>query len=253
MLATTKSPRKSTRHKRHNSKPGQRLPCNRRGSLETSTPHPSNSAGTHLLLMQEMPTRPVPRPPFPQFSADREQPVQIHHKGFRKDYALGEALRSHSHMITEPTPGHAIQAASLLGKHDFAFVRRSDGSFSYAILAYRSREPIRSKKNGETHEDCMTFVMGPDGTTKMIRKRFWSDFVRLVCVPALEKASFSAHAASISREKKPLVLCQEVRAEDNLCAPPKIISFPGDEFGDECSLMSSVSDRARASRRRHIA
>jgi len=50
--------------------------------------------------------------------------LQDQHPGFRSDYKLGDTIRSPSHiMVTEPS------AVSAFEKHDFAFVKRSDGSY----------------------------------------------------------------------------------------------------------------------------
>ena len=79
-----------------------------------------------------------------------------HHQGFRRDYSIGEIIRSSSHMIIPQTSEQAIQSTSTLNKHDYAFIKRSDGSYSYAILAYRSMEPIKGTNNSE---ECMVFVL----------------------------------------------------------------------------------------------
>ena len=76
-----------------------------------------------------------------------------------RDYELGETIRCPSHMTTKDT--------DTLEKHDFAFVKRWDGSYSYAILAYRTYE-------------SMVFVMDDTGATKRIGIKKWSNFVRLV-------------------------------------------------------------------------
>jgi len=219
------------------------LPRDRRGSLHAvSPPSPHRAGGAHGLPLQEMPWHPFPKPRLPKPSADQEQVVETHHRGFRKDYALGETIRSRTHMIAEPTARQALQSASSMDQHDFAFVRRSDGSISYAILAYRSVKRIKgAADNTEAYEECMTFVLSRHGSTKVVPKRFWSDFV---FQPELEECSFNEHTSSISRENNPPLACQEIEAGDNTWTPPSIISFtPDDEFGDECSLMSSVSDR----------
>ena len=83
-----------------------------------------------------------------------EQPT-----GISRDYELGETVRCPSHMTAEDT--------DTLEKHDFAFVRRSDGSYSYAIIAERS-------------EDCMVFLMNYTGATKRISKKHWEKVVRSV-------------------------------------------------------------------------
>eukprot|EP00571_Detonula_confervacea_P001002 CAMPEP_0172331042 /NCGR_PEP_ID=MMETSP1058-20130122/61722_1 /TAXON_ID=83371 /ORGANISM="Detonula confervacea, Strain CCMP 353" /LENGTH=256 /DNA_ID=CAMNT_0013048295 /DNA_START=199 /DNA_END=969 /DNA_ORIENTATION=+ len=111
--------------------------------------------------------------------------AQDHQRGgLRQDYLLGEAIRSPSHMIIEPTPKRSIQAVNSLQKHDFAFIKRSDGSYSYAILACRSFEPIKGAKKNATTEECMIFVMDDTGSTKIIRQSRWSDSVHLVSMEA---------------------------------------------------------------------
>jgi len=98
------------------------------------------------------------------------------HNGFRQDYLLGETARSSSHMRIEPCAEKATETIDSLAKHDFAFVKRTDGSYSYAILAHRSNE---ESKNQEIVEECMTFALSNAGCTKMIKKSQWSKFVRL--------------------------------------------------------------------------
>mmetsp|Transcript_2284 Transcript_2284/g.4090 ORF Transcript_2284/g.4090 Transcript_2284/m.4090 type:complete len:570 (-) Transcript_2284:14-1723(-) len=98
--------------------------------------------------------------------------------GFRQDYTLGEAARSPSHMIIEGNSEKAMKAVNSLSIHDFAFVKRSDGLFHYAILAFRSNEQGDSTSN-QSLEECMTFVLSDLGCTKMIKKSQWSEFVRL--------------------------------------------------------------------------
>ena len=100
-------------------------------------------------------------------------------KGFRNDYSIGETIRSLSHMIIEPTVTQATQSISSLSKHDFAFLKRSDGSYTYAILAYRSMVPKKGSIDGSM-EECMVFVVVDDGSTKRIRKRDWIECVRLI-------------------------------------------------------------------------
>eukprot|EP00585_Thalassiosira_rotula_P011222 CAMPEP_0196159516 /NCGR_PEP_ID=MMETSP0910-20130528/46362_1 /TAXON_ID=49265 /ORGANISM="Thalassiosira rotula, Strain GSO102" /LENGTH=378 /DNA_ID=CAMNT_0041424437 /DNA_START=64 /DNA_END=1203 /DNA_ORIENTATION=- len=205
--------------------------------------------------------------------ADEEQ-----HKGFRRDYSIGETIRSSSHMIIEPTSEQAIQAVNSLNKHDFAFVKRSDGSYSYAILAYRSMEPIKGTKhaNSNNTEECMVFVMSDAGSTKMVRKHHWSKFVRLPTTQGLKLKSHTGTATALNthsstnalsdsiichpsalrdqhvKENSALlcqvpseVVCQELGGEiaDDDCCMPSMVSFVS-EMDDDCSLISSVSDRA---------
>ncbi|KAL3786555.1 hypothetical protein HJC23_006805 [Cyclotella cryptica] len=94
----------------------------------------------------------------------------------RKDYSLGEVARSNSHMIIESCPQKALHRASKLKNHDFAFVKRMDGSWTYAILAYRSFVD----GNTDSSDECMMFVMNEKGSTKTIKRRQWAEFVRCV-------------------------------------------------------------------------
>jgi len=131
------------------------------------------------------------------YDRTNDQDVEIHHEvedhpspnaqhpkkqnsflGFRQDYTLGEAARSPSHMIIEGNSEKAMKAVNSLSIHDFAFVKRSDGLFHYAILAFRSNEQGDSTSN-QSLEECMTFVLSDLGCTKMIKKSQWSEFVRL--------------------------------------------------------------------------
>lgn len=213
---------------------------------------------------------------------------QEHHRGFRKDYILGDTLRHPSHMIIEPTAERSRQAIESLQKHDFAFIKRSDGSFSYAILAYRSMVPIKGAENKNEVEETLIFVMSNVGSTKMVRKHHWNDFVRPVSVeettcaqqvqaPGNTEPSSPKNTRSISPKCPPsleqqlkqtsmmlcqdipvaqpipeAVVCQEIEInQENEDFVPDMIMFDKAEVADEeCSLISSVSDRARMLTRR---
>ena len=98
--------------------------------------------------------------------------------GFSQDYTLGETARSPSHMIIDLTSEKATSAVNSLSIHDLAFVKRSDGRFTYAILAFRSNEKVNN--SNQSLEECMTFVLSDFGCTKMIKKSQWTESVRLV-------------------------------------------------------------------------
>ena len=159
----------------------------------------------------------LPPLPFPSSSSKKESQFN----GFRRDYELGETLRHPSHAYVEPTDGRACRGVRSLKNYDFAFVKRSDGSFSYAILAYRSLEAVE-RGDAKSVEECMTFAMTGAGNTKKVRKRHWDKYVRLVSQDGLSDRP-----------------------------PVDVISFDP-QMDDECSMISNVSDRARASRGRHV-
>jgi len=106
-----------------------------------------------------------------------QQAIQKEFCHARNDYTLGETARSTSHMIIESCPQKALHRASQLKNHDFAFVKRMDGSWTYAILAYRSSVDGNSVSS---EDECMMFVMNEEGATKTIKKRQWAEFVRCV-------------------------------------------------------------------------
>lgn len=102
--------------------------------------------------------------------------------GARCDYILGDIAKCSSHMIilaeTTNDPQHhekALHQVSQLKQHDFAFIKRADGSWTYAILAHRYIQ-------GDTNEECMMFVLNEGGATKTIKKRQWVNFVRVVAL-----------------------------------------------------------------------
>mmetsp|Transcript_46508 Transcript_46508/g.97727 ORF Transcript_46508/g.97727 Transcript_46508/m.97727 type:complete len:346 (-) Transcript_46508:88-1125(-) len=199
---------------------------------------------------------PTPQPPP---SSEKKQTDE--NKGFRRDYSLGDTVRSQSHMIIEPSYDKTIQAVDSLCKHDFAFVKRSDGSYSYSILAYRCDEPIKGTNHSE---ECMVFVMNDIGATKMIRKRYWHKLIRLVSMKDLDslpkkrrddgKAAESSEEMIQNRKLYLPDLCREIEKEGERWTPPAMIEFASTSLDDEeYSLISSVSDRARALSRRRVA
>lgn len=206
-------------------------PCRSRREILDATARPFQyRAETRVLPTQEVITL-----PFLGHSDDNEQPVESHLKGFREDYVIGETIRSQSHMITEPTPEQATKAVSTLKKHDFAFIKRSDGSFSYAILAFRSIGTDNKINNHARYDEEMTFVMCCQGSTKVVRKRHWRKVVRLVYLPSLDEYSSNDHGLSIARNVNPPMLCQENEDNDTLI-PPRMIVFAQHDFGGELSF-----------------
>ncbi|KAL3779776.1 hypothetical protein HJC23_005993 [Cyclotella cryptica] len=130
--------------------------------------------------------------------------AELHH-GFRKDYTLGETARSPSHMIIESCPQKAAKNVSQLKNYDFAFIKRTDGSWTYSILA--SRSCVGGLELSESPEECMLFVMSDGGSTKLIKRRQWVDFIRLVAVEedfadGVETATCKAIATEFQRQLK---------------------------------------------------
>ena len=218
--------------------------------------------------------------------------------------------KSPSHIIQpRASQSHTTSSTALssLQKHDFAFVKRSNGHYSYAILAYRTssgddspshhNDSMKSIDNGgKGGEEGMAFVMDNSGSTKMIRKKHWAEYVRLVAPQEVEEdmthhnvpgkptstSSSDNHQDEDEDDDDDVMLCQEIpivcqeivpppmepqqvvnrpqdmeaeeeevylegAKDDEACPLPSMISFipSNGANNEECSLISSVSDRAR--------
>ena len=67
----------------------------------------------------------------------------------------------------EASPARAVARMALLEKHDFAFILRSNGQWTYAIIANRE-------------DDFILFVVDTVGDTKVLKKKNWATSIRLV-------------------------------------------------------------------------
>lgn len=188
-------------------------------------------------------------------------PFQARRRGFRRDYSLGDSARCFSHLIFHSPMHQATRAAASLKKHDFAFVRRSDGSYVYSIVAYRQAPRVPGE------EEFMIFVIDGAGSTKVVERRYWGTFVRLV---AAERMDLDIHEGMrgstgprnppspvelephiqfqecpvLCQEIGPPVLCQVIK-DGGDCTPVDSIVFSSSMYNDDdCSAISSVSDRA---------
>jgi hypothetical protein len=94
------------------------------------------------------------------------------YSGARNDYSLGDVAKCTSHMIIRDDPQEAFNQVSRLKQYVFAFVKRTDGLWTYAILAHRFVD--------DEGEEYMLFVMHQRGSTKTITKKKWASLVRLV-------------------------------------------------------------------------
>jgi len=166
----------------------------------------------------------------------KSKSAHLKSKGFRKDYSIGETTRSSSHMIITPTAELAFQVVSSLKKHDFAFIKRSDGSYAYAILAFRSLEPSNDRSNtSDSLEEYMAFVVSGTGSIKMLKKEHWSDFIRLASMDG------SDPLPALTRRKRGK--SQQQINHKNDWVPPSIISFIPTNSGadDGLSLLDHKS------------
>ena len=194
-LASTASPSFSLRNSPNWPPP----PPPRRSSIDISTPTRQGHDLSTVLRSDQVerlpfpvtsrtarvPPPPPPPPPYRRRSdgvgfnnARNQENTQVCVRG-RGDYVLGEFARSLSHMIIDTSPQET--KVSELEDHDFAFVKRSDGSWSYAILAHRYRS--RNEEN-----EYMMFVLNEVGATKIFKKRQWA---KGICCVAISENGFN--------------------------------------------------------------
>ena len=110
-------------------------------------------------------------------------------------YNIGDACRSPKDMIICSSKEEATKSASQLKKWDGAFIKRSCGVWTYAILIERSPQPINVLKKRLEYfywatvwevdprdevEDSMLFAIDGDGSTKIIPEHIWAKYVRRV-------------------------------------------------------------------------
>lgn len=140
---------------------------------------------------QEMPYLPKCKsaqdiPATPDHTSTKSNEEQIRDARFdgsRPDYRLGDSARSTSHMVIAPPDSKkaALDTVASLADHDFAFVKRSDGSFTYSILAFRRSITYSGQDETKSpEEEWMIFALDSKGSTKKLRRSRWNEYVRLV-------------------------------------------------------------------------
>ncbi|KAL7484602.1 hypothetical protein ACHAW6_010232 [Cyclotella cf. meneghiniana] len=104
-------------------------------------------------------------------------------------YHVGEVARSPNDMIIHRSYFDAIDSASMIQKMQQAFIKRSNGLWTCAVLVERAVQPINGKhwyteweiNSAEMKlEESMLFVINDDGSTKIVNKRNWGKFVRRI-------------------------------------------------------------------------
>eukprot|EP00986_Skeletonema_menzelii_P005141 scaffold1812_cov153-Skeletonema_menzelii.AAC.7 len=108
-------------------------------------------------------------------------------------YNIGDACRTPQDMIICSSKQEAKASASQLNKWDGAFIKRSCGVWTYAILIERAPQPLNVVKKRLEYfywatvwevdprdevEDSMLFAIDDDGSTKIIPERIWAKYVR---------------------------------------------------------------------------
>ena len=103
--------------------------------------------------------------PHPKYEQEKEQESPC--------YELGDLLRCRHHIIhrKEDEGRKHIRLISKLKESDAAFVKRTDRSFSYAIVTKRYFDP-------EVNQDVLVFAITEDHS-KIIPERMWKSCIRV--------------------------------------------------------------------------
>ena len=168
----------------------------------------------------------------------------LQNRCYRSDYKLGQPAQSLYHMIADYNRETSVELASSLKKHDFAFVKRSDTTWTYAIVASRSfvQDKVDSGESPNEEEECMTFVMNDIGAIKVIRKRHWGELIRQSRPLSSRSADDSMTLKQDESNTHGLVnaICRECEEiEEGI---PRNVSFILSKSDDDFSLISSVSN-----------
>jgi hypothetical protein len=158
-------------------------------TTSTSIPSPDVKQGNRRKIKANhtKQTKPVPSPTLTSTTemltqevlSKKQDDAGQRYNGYRDDYYLGDLVTSASHMIIESTPERATQAVDVLQTHDFAWIKRSNGLYTFAILANRSSNGSTTTADSDD-EEYMYFVLDDCGATKMVYKNNWSKVIRLV-------------------------------------------------------------------------
>ncbi|EJK68430.1 hypothetical protein THAOC_10391, partial [Thalassiosira oceanica] len=124
----------------------------------------------------------------------------VHHPG----YDLGQPGRE-SDMVLVPRPDIGRLAASFLRVHDGAFVRRTDGAWTYAIVAEvvppsspSDNNVEQGTSNGEDRWFTLRFVTDFDGSCKSISEGKWE-----LNEPKLKQEGFNSNWAHPEPGRRP--------------------------------------------------
>lgn len=112
-------------------------------------------------------------------------------------YNIGEGCRTPVDMLVHRSTKKAVECVSQLRKWDQAFVKRSNGTWTVAVLIDRALQPKNgvSRGNGDRTavrwrsvweidrrstelEESMLFVIDDDGATKIVNRNSWGKYVR---------------------------------------------------------------------------
>ena len=88
-------------------------------------------------------------------------------------YSLGDIPSHTQHMILPSTLKEGVESASTLQPLDFAFILRSNGTWTYAVVCEILNCNINNKPS-------IKFVVDRQGRTRTIPKKYWGKYICLI-------------------------------------------------------------------------
>jgi len=88
-------------------------------------------------------------------------------------YSLGDIPSHTQHMILPSTLKEGVESASTLQPLDFAFILRSNGTWTYAVVSEILNCNINNKPS-------IKFVVDRQGRTRTIPKKYWGKYICLI-------------------------------------------------------------------------
>ena len=143
-----------------------------------------------------------------------------------RPYTLGEACRTPSDMIAYKSNKKAIESAALLEKWDQAFIRRSNGIWTVAVMIDKAMQPKDTKKRArwctaweiDPHsmdlEESLLFTVDSNGGTKIINRKSWGQNVRRMKGEATRPSNNDAvHIEDLNLSSDPEEVLENLRLE----------------------------------------
>ena len=145
-------------------KSSRRLSTQRRATVDSENSAPS-------FIKQERRNSRKLRRQRSELKKQASMPTSSDEKVRKEKYSLGDPIQCLSDvaMNVASSPELSIEAAGLLRKDDFAFIKRRNGSYTYARLIDCSTERL-------------TFVVCKKGSIKKINRKHWSELIRFVAL-----------------------------------------------------------------------
>jgi hypothetical protein len=105
-------------------------------------------------------------------SSEKVESSQPRKKLTLPGYSLGDILSNNQHMVTPSSLKDGIEYASTLQPLDFAFILRSNGTWTYAVVC--------DILNCNNNKPSIKFVVDRQGCTRTIPKKYWGKYICLI-------------------------------------------------------------------------